>query len=267
MRLRLLPLLILTLIGFLLLHGGQIFSAHGQNPILAWFSTKDATAKDEQDEKPAKEEKKEAEHTEKKTENGGEHGKEPKESKEELEKKQAELDALKCQQQTNVMKNFPSRPGDWSDAEVEVLEQLSKRRQDLDAREQEFLLKEKMLQALELRVNDRIKEIKGLEQSVSSLMRSYKVKEDERLIKLVKIYENMKPKNAASIFEQTRISVILDVVEKMKEPIVAEILAKMDPEKANIITMELRERKKLKMTTTSPSETTPPSTESQAAQP
>jgi len=60
---------------------------------------------------------------------------------------------------------------------------------------------------------------------------------------LVKIYENMKPKDAARIFEQLEMAVLIPVVERMKERKTAPILAKMDPVKAQAITVELAQRR------------------------
>jgi flagellar motility protein MotE (MotC chaperone) len=66
-----------------------------------------------------------------------------------------------------------------------------------------------------------------------------------RLQSLVKIYENMKPKDAARIFDQLDMDVLLDVVERMKEARVAPILALVNPQRAQDITIQLAERRKL----------------------
>src|SRR3546814_4430099 len=53
---------------------------------------------------------------------------------------------------------------------------------------------------------------------------------------LVKIYESMKPKDAARIFEELDMEVLLEVVERMKERKTAPILAEMNPERAKTVT-------------------------------
>ena len=73
----------------------------------------------------------------------------------------------------------------------------------------------------------------------------YDEKEQEKIRSLVKIYENMKPKDAARIFEEIDMDVLLDVVDKMKEKKIAPILAKMNATRAKEITTELAERRKL----------------------
>jgi flagellar motility protein MotE (MotC chaperone) len=61
----------------------------------------------------------------------------------------------------------------------------------------------------------------------------------------VKIYETMKPKDAAPIFEQLEMAILLDVIERMKEAKVAPIIAAMDPQKAKSLTTDLVKRRRL----------------------
>ena len=54
-----------------------------------------------------------------------------------------------------------------------------------------------------------------------------------------KIYENMKPKAAAGVFEELDMDILLEVVSRMKERKVAPILALMTPTRAKELTFEL----------------------------
>ena len=56
---------------------------------------------------------------------------------------------------------------------------------------------------------------------------------------LVKIYEKMKPKDAAQVFERLEMPVLLKVIERMKEAKTAPILAAMDPGKAKAVTVAI----------------------------
>ena len=58
----------------------------------------------------------------------------------------------------------------------------------------------------------------------------------------MKIYETMKPHDAARIFEQLDMPVLLGVFGHMKERNAAPILAAMDPTKARAVTLALAER-------------------------
>ena len=55
----------------------------------------------------------------------------------------------------------------------------------------------------------------------------------------------MKPKDAARIFEDLELDTLLEVSERMKERKLAGIIAKMSPQKAREITVELRRLRNL----------------------
>lgn len=80
---------------------------------------------------------------------------------------------------------------------------------------------------------------------VEGLLRQYNEKEDAKIRSLVKIYESMKPKDAAKIFEELDMNILLQVVDKMKEPKSALILAKMDSNKAKELTVLFAQQRKL----------------------
>jgi flagellar motility protein MotE (MotC chaperone) len=63
---------------------------------------------------------------------------------------------------------------------------------------------------------------------------------------LVKIYENMKPSDAATIFNQLQMPILLSVIGSMSERKVAPVLASMDPKRAKEVTEELAELRKTK---------------------
>ena len=69
--------------------------------------------------------------------------------------------------------------------------------------------------------------------------------EEAKLTSLVKIYETMKPKAAAEIFDRLEMSVLIRVVERMREAKSADVLARMDPVRARQVTAELARRTRL----------------------
>ena len=84
-----------------------------------------------------------------------------------------------------------------------------------------------------------------LQSQVSDLIKGYDAQENAKFQSLVKIYENMKPKEAAKIFEQLDMPILLDVVERMKEQKVSPILAEMDPSKAKTVTTEMAQQRQM----------------------
>ena len=130
-------------------------------------------------------------------------------------------------------------------AEIEILQQLGLRRDQLDAREQEMDLRNGLLNAAEGRIDQKVAELQKLRSIIDSLIKKYDKQQDAKLESLVKIYENMKPKDAARIFEDLELDTLLEVSERMKERKLAGIIAKMSPQKAREITVELRRLRNL----------------------
>jgi flagellar motility protein MotE (MotC chaperone) len=60
-----------------------------------------------------------------------------------------------------------------------------------------------------------------------------------RLKGLITMYENMKPRDAAKIFNGLEDGVLVDVASKINPRTMAEILAQMQPEVAQHLTVEL----------------------------
>lgn len=128
---------------------------------------------------------------------------------------------------------------DFSPVEVDLLQSLASRREKLDMWEDEIALKENLLKATEIRVEDKLGELKQLQKKVEKLLEKYDVQEETEIDSLVKIYESMKPKNAAAIFNDLQMSILFKVIDGMSERRAAPILAAMDADKARALTQEL----------------------------
>ena len=139
----------------------------------------------------------------------------------------------------------PYDPFDMSDQEMELLQQLAERRRVLDQRAAEIDQRWALLSAAEERVQLKIDELADLQFTIENLLIQHDEQEEAQMQSLVKIYENMKPKDAARIFEELDMVVLLEVVDRMKERKVAPVLAKMNPDRAKSITLELAQRREL----------------------
>lgn len=128
--------------------------------------------------------------------------------------------------------------------ELGVLENLSARREKLEQMEREVALREKMLEATEQRIDSKLTELKGLSEEVKGLLVVQNKEEETKITSLVKIYEAMKPKDAARIFDEMDMDVLLMVAGRMGERKVAPVLAAMSPEKAKDVTQELAAQQK-----------------------
>lgn len=126
-----------------------------------------------------------------------------------------------------------------SASERAVLESLGKRRRTLQAQEGQLDLRERLLQATEERIQQRVDELKLLEKRIENVVEEKRKQDDNEMAGLVTMYESMKPKDAARIFDRLRLPVLLKVVRQMKPRKMADILGRMSPESAEQLTVAL----------------------------
>ena len=126
-----------------------------------------------------------------------------------------------------------------SDAERQLLQDLRGRRQELEAREQTLSQREGVLNAAERRLSDRVGQLTALQARLESLEKDRQDHDDANWAGLVKVYETMKPREAASIFNEMDMPVLLHVLDRMKEAKAALVLGAMLPERARLATTQL----------------------------
>ena len=137
-------------------------------------------------------------------------------------------------------------PPTFTQNEVDVLQKLAERREELTSRQKELDLRENLVKAAEGRIDKKIAEMKALQTNVEAMLKQVDEQDDGKLKSLVKIYETMKPKDAAKIFEALDMPVLLSVLTRMKEQKVAPIMEAMDPMKAKTITDAMSVRRAAK---------------------
>ncbi|AWK86809.1 MotE family protein [Azospirillum thermophilum] len=125
----------------------------------------------------------------------------------------------------------------------ELLQHFAERRAEIERRTKELEQREALLAAAEKRIDQKVAEMEKTRADIQKMMRQGDEKQAAQLESLVKIYETMKPKEAARIFEEMEMTVLLDVIQRMKETKTAPILAAMDPAKATAVTTALIERR------------------------
>jgi len=132
-----------------------------------------------------------------------------------------------------------------STGEVDVLTSLAKRRAELDAREQSLDLRENLIRAAEQRVDGKIVQLKQLQTQVEALLGQRDDAEKAQLAALVKTYSSMKPKDAARIFNNLNEDVLLSVASQMKPDVLGAIMAGMQADQAQKLTVRLADRLKV----------------------
>ena len=135
-------------------------------------------------------------------------------------------------------------PRTLSQSEIRLLQALSGRRKALDAREYALNQREALLKAAEQRILDKQSNLVAMRTEVKGLLGQLDEQEKTRISNLVKLYENMKPKEAAQILNDLELNVTLSVVQRMNVRKLAPVLAAMDADKARAVTRALASREK-----------------------
>lgn len=132
-----------------------------------------------------------------------------------------------------------------SRAERDLVADLEARRRALEEREAKIALKEQVLAATEQRIKAEIARLEQVKAEIAELVQSYNAAEDKKLASLVKVYESMKPKDAAPIFQRLDLDIQERLARQMKAAKMAALLANMDPDAAQKLTSRLARARKL----------------------
>lgn len=136
----------------------------------------------------------------------------------------------------------PALADDSSQSERALIEALKKRREALEQRSTDLDMREALLKAAEKRIEDRLDELKRVEQTVSDVDQKRSDDEKARFKSIVTMYEGMKPKESARIFEKLEPPVLLQVASLMNPRKLADVLGLMSPEAAQKLTVALAQR-------------------------
>jgi flagellar motility protein MotE (MotC chaperone) len=139
-----------------------------------------------------------------------------------------------------VVQDVPGRPA--SAGERAVLERLQERRQEIDSRSRDLDMRENLLKAAEQRMDAKLGELKSMETRVDTAEVKRQQTDSERFKTIVAMYDNMKSKDAARIFDRLDLKILVEVSTQMKPAKMAEILGQMTPEAAERLTVELANR-------------------------
>ena len=127
----------------------------------------------------------------------------------------------------------------------EVFQDLTKRRAEIDKREQQLNQREALLEAAQKELDKKVTEMESVRDELKDLLKQQTAEEAARIQSLVKIYSGMKPKDAARIFNTLDTDILMDVVSNMTESKAGPIIALMEADRAKALTTLLAEQKKL----------------------
>jgi flagellar motility protein MotE (MotC chaperone) len=129
-----------------------------------------------------------------------------------------------------------------SPAELQVLQNLGARRGELDQRASDLDTQMALLAAAEAKLDAKAKALTGLKADVQGLLNQADGREAAEVDRLVKVFEAMKPKDAAPRMQLLDDAVRLPIAAKMKERSLSAILAQMPPPEAKKLTESLAKR-------------------------
>lgn len=125
--------------------------------------------------------------------------------------------------------------------EVQVLEALRARRQQLDQRGEQLETQDGLMLAAEQRLNERLGELHQLEATVNQLLGHLDEAQEQRITGLVDVYQRMRAKDAANVFNGLNDDVLVQVASRMRQANLAEVMGKMDADRARHLTQMLAE--------------------------
>jgi len=138
---------------------------------------------------------------------------------------------------------FPEQnPQSVSPSERAILERLQARRQELEQRAREIEIRESLLKSAEKRIEGRVEEAKATEAKISTATGQKAEQDAARFKSIITMYEGMKPKDAAKVFDRLEMSVLYDIASQIAPRKMSDILGLMQPEAAERLTVELARR-------------------------
>jgi flagellar motility protein MotE (MotC chaperone) len=137
---------------------------------------------------------------------------------------------------------YPEQGQSVSASERAILERLQSRRQEIEARAREIDIRESLLKAAEKRIESRVEELKAVEARISSATTQKTEADTARFKGIITMYEGMKPKDAAKVFDRLEMSVLFEIASQIAPRKMSDILGLMSTEAAERLTVELARR-------------------------
>ena len=137
---------------------------------------------------------------------------------------------------------YPDQSQPVSASERAILERLQARRQELEARAREIDIRESLLKSAEKRIESRVEELKAVESRISTATEQKSEADAARFKGIITMYEGMKPKDAAKVFDRLEMSVLIEIASQIAPRKMSDILGLMSAEAAERLTVEMARR-------------------------
>jgi flagellar motility protein MotE (MotC chaperone) len=126
----------------------------------------------------------------------------------------------------------PKEKKAWTEEEIKAFAKLEDRKHELDDREAEMARLEEELQQQKVMLEDKIKQLEKIRQNIGAVLKEKTVSDSEKVDRLVEFYSNMKPQNAAKVFEELNENLAVEVLTRIKKKNAADIMNLIKADKA-----------------------------------
>jgi flagellar motility protein MotE (MotC chaperone) len=137
---------------------------------------------------------------------------------------------------------IPAQGAPVSPSERAILERLQSRRQELEARAREIDIRESLLKAAEKRIESKVQEMKAVESRIAAVGEQKTEADAAHFKGIITMYENMKPKDAAKVFDRLEMPVLFEIASQIAPRKMSDILGLMSTEAAERLTTEMARR-------------------------
>ena len=137
---------------------------------------------------------------------------------------------------------YPEQAPSVSPSERAILERLQARRQELETRAREIDIRESLLKAAEKRIESQTEELKATESRITTATQQKAEADNARFKGIITMYESMKPKDAAKVFDHLEMPVLIEIATQIAPRKMSDILGLMSTEAAERLTVEMARR-------------------------
>ncbi len=123
--------------------------------------------------------------------------------------------------------------------EEAILQRLRDRRVELDARAEQLDMQAALVKAAEIKLDEQVARLEALKAEVQGLLEQQGKAGEQQFEALVSMYSNMKPADAAKVFDSLDMGVLLRLAVKMSPRKMSPILAAMSVERAQELTLKM----------------------------
>jgi len=116
--------------------------------------------------------------------------------------------------------------------DTDYLFKLADRKKQLDKREEELNKQAAQLEKQKAELAEKLTQLEDVRQKISAALQDRIKADDGKVDVLVQMYTNMKPGQAARVFESLDEDLVIEILSRMKKKSAADILNLIKPEKA-----------------------------------